>query len=155
MQRPFCFLVYLFILLTARYTDCFAQQYPFVHYTPRDGLISNQIQNIYQDSKGRLYFGSAHGLSIYDGSRFVNYNSKNGLNFDFVNCVLEVGPDSVWVITNSGKINCLVKGKMKLLSFPDVGHIINSICRDQKGDLYVAAEEGLLLFNGKDHFTRL
>src|SRR6186713_295740 len=107
---------------------CFTQlpesheQYPFVNYTPKDGLISNMIKNIYQDSKGRLYFTSLHGLSVYDGSRFINYNSKNGLNYDLVNCIMEMGDDSIWVITNSTKINGLVKGKMKLLSIHDDGY---------------------------------
>ena len=94
-----------------------AQQYPFVHYTPKDGLISNQIRNIYQDSKGRLYFTSVNGLSVYDGSRFINYTSDNGLAFDIINCVMEMGDDSVWVVTNSGKINCLVNGQIKNTCF--------------------------------------
>ena len=128
MQRVTIFLAYFLI-----YANSFAQtaasdgQYPFVNYTPKDGLISNMIKNIYQDSKGRLYFTSLHGLSVYDGSRFINYNSKNGLNYDLVNCIMEMGDDSVWVITNSSKINCLVKGKMKLLSIHDDGYIINNL----------------------------
>ena len=156
MQRVTIFLAYFLI-----YANSFAQtaasggQYPFVNYTPKDGLISNMIKNIYQDSKGRLYFTSLHGLSVYDGSRFINYNSKNGLNYDLVNCIMEMGDDSVWVITNSTKINCLVKGKMKLLSIHDDGYIINNLCKDAKGDIYAAAEEGVLVYNKKDRFIKL
>ena len=120
-------------------TRCFAQQYPFVHYTPKDGLISNMVKNVYQDSRGRLYFTSLHGLSVYDGSRFLNYNTKNGLNYDIVNCIMEMGDDSIWIITNSSKINCLVNGKMKLLRLYDHDYIINILCRDSKGDIYAAA----------------
>ena len=69
MQRIPFFLAYFLIC-----ANCFAQQYPFVHYTPKDGLISNQVRSIYQDSKGRLYFISINGLSIYDGARFINYS---------------------------------------------------------------------------------
>jgi signal transduction histidine kinase/ligand-binding sensor domain-containing protein len=140
---------------------CFTQlpesheQYPFVHYTPKDGLISNMIKGIYQDSKGRLYFTSLHGLSVYDGSRFINYNSKNGLNYDIVNCLIEMGDDSLWIITNSPEINCLVKGRIKSLLLYGYNYIINNLCRDSKGDIYAAAEEGLLLFNKKDRFIKL
>ena len=95
MQRKTFFLAYFFIPIAIGSADTFAQQYPFVHYTPKDGLISNQIKNIYQDSKGRLYFTSINGLSVYDGSRFINYTSKNGLADDIVNCVMEMGDDSV------------------------------------------------------------
>jgi len=156
MQRTIILLAYFFIC-----ANSFAQtaasdgQYPFVNYTPKDGLISNMIKNIYQDSKGRLYFTSLHGLSVYDGSRFINYNSKNGLNYDLVNCIMEMGDDSIWVITNSTKINGLVKGKMKLLSIHDDGYIINNLCKDANGDIYAAAEEGVLVFNKEDRFIKL
>src|SRR5512147_1414874 len=105
MQRAVLILAYFLIC-----SKCLAQSegsdgaYPFVQYTPKDGLISSMIKDIYQDSKGRLYFSSLHGLSIYDGSRFINYNSKNGLNYGIVNCVREMGDDSIWVITNSTEL---------------------------------------------------
>jgi signal transduction histidine kinase/ligand-binding sensor domain-containing protein len=149
MQRSLFLFAYFFVC-----ANCLSQVYPFVHYTPKDGLISNQIKGIYQDSKGRLFFTSVNGLSIYDGSRFINYNSKNGLGYDMVNCVMEMAPDSIWVVTNSEKINCLVNGKMKLLSFKNE-HVINSLCRDEKQDIYAAAEDGLLLFDKKEGFIKL
>ncbi|HEX6849622.1 MAG TPA: hypothetical protein VF144_21695, partial [Chitinophagaceae bacterium] len=150
MQRTALILAYLLICV-----NCFSQQYPFVHYTPRDGLISNMIKSVYQDSKGRLYFTSLHGLSVYDGSRFINYTSKNGLNYDIVNCIMEMGDDSIWIITNSSKINCLVNGKIKLLPYYEHGYVINNLCRDSDGEIYAAAEEGLLVFNKKDRFLKL
>ncbi|TAL46808.1 MAG: hypothetical protein EPN92_05525 [Chitinophagaceae bacterium] len=150
MQRTTIIFACFFICVNS-----FSQQYPFVHYTPKDGLISNMIKGIYQDSKGRLYFTSLHGLSIYDGSRFINYNSKNGLSYDIVNCLMEMGDDSIWIVSNSTKLNCLVKGKMKLLPIHNDNYIINNLCRDSKRDIYAAAEEGLLLFNKKDRFIKL
>ncbi|HEX6171187.1 MAG TPA: ATP-binding protein [Chitinophagaceae bacterium] len=150
MQRTVLILAYFFLCAYS-----FAQQYPFVHYTPKEGLISNMIKGIYQDSKGRLYFSSVHGLSIYDGSRFINYNSKNGLGFDIVNQVIEMAPDSLWIITNSIKMNCIVNGKLKLLPFHNENHIINNLCKDEKGDIYAAAEDGLLIFDKKDSFIKL
>ena len=149
MQRTAIILACFFIC-----TSSIAQRYPFVHYSPKDGLISNMIKSVYQDSKGRLYFTSIHGLSVYDGSSFINYNAKNGLGFDIVNCVMEMGTDSIWIVTNSNKINCLVNGKMKLLPLQGHGYIINDLCKDDKGDIYAAAEEGLLIFD-KDRFRQL
>lgn len=148
MQRTAIILACFFICVNS-----FTQQYPFVQYTPKDGLISNMIRDIYQDSKGRLYFTSLHGLSVYDGSRFINYNSKNGLSYGIVNCIMEMGDDSIWVVTNTEKINCLVKGKMKPLAVQN-NYIINNLCKDEKGKIYAAAEEGLLVFNNNT-FTKL
>lgn len=141
-----------FFLMVA---SCLAQQYPFMHYTPREGLISNQVRSIYQDSKGRLYFTSVNGLSVYDGSRFINYTSRNGLAFDIVNCVMEMGDDSVWIVTNSNKINCLVNGQLKTVALKDpTVPVINQLLRDENGSLYAATDQGLY-FVDKDRFVKL
>jgi signal transduction histidine kinase/ligand-binding sensor domain-containing protein len=132
-----------------------AQQYPFVHYTPKDGLISNRVRSIYQDSKGRLYFCTQNGLSVYDGARFTNYTTEDGLHNDIVNCVMEMGDDSVWVITNTNKINYLVKGELKTLALGDsTVPVINLLCRNTAGELYAAADDGLFLFD-KNSFVRV
>ena len=81
--------------------SCFSQQYPFVHYTPREGLVNNKARFIFQDSKGKLYIGTFGGLSIYDGSRFTNFDYNNGLGNNLVNDIVEMGDDSVWIMVNS------------------------------------------------------
>ncbi len=150
MQRAVIILACFFICV-----NCFSQQYPFVHYTPKDGLISNRVRSIYQDSKGRIYFLTMNGLSVYDGSRFINYTSEDGLENDIVNCVMEMGDDSIWVATNTNRINCLVKGKLKPLQLNNIFHpVINYLCRDENRDLYAAADDGLFMFQ-QDSFTRL
>ena len=155
MQRNHIFLACFLIPMAIASVNCFAQQYPFVHYSPKDGLVSNRVRSIYQDSKGRMYFLTMNGLSVYDGARFTNYTSEEGLKNDIVNCVMEMGDDSIWVATNTGQINCLVKGKLKTLSlstFP--GPIINYLCRGTDGMLYAAADDGLFLYEEKS-FTKL
>ena len=91
MQRKLLFLACFFVSAVA-----FAQEYPFVYYTPRDGLVSNRVKSIYQDSKGKIYFVTQSGLSVFDGSRFINYTSEDGLQSDVVNFVME------WVKTLFG-----------------------------------------------------
>ena len=108
MQKRFLVLACFFISL-----NCLAQQYPFVHYTPNDGLVNSRVRKAYQDSKGRMYFITYGGLSVYDGARFKNYTTQNGLLADLVNDVLEVGEDSLLVAVNTSELNVLVKGKMK------------------------------------------
>src|SRR5215203_3852204 len=108
MQRNLIFIACLTICV-----NCFSQQYPFVHYTPREGLVNNRARTIYQDSKGRLYICTYGGLSIYDGSRFTNFTTENGLTNNLVNDVVEMGPDSIWIFSNSKKIHCLVSGILK------------------------------------------
>ena len=154
MHRNHIFLACFFIMAIAS-ANCFAQQYPFVHYSPKDGLVSNRVRSIYQDSRGLMYFLTMNGLSVYDGTRFTNYTSEEGLKNDIVNCVLEMGDDSIWVVTNIGQINCLVKGKMKTLSLnTSSGPVINYLCRGGDGQLYAAADDGLFMYQQKS-FTKL
>jgi len=148
MQRILIFLAYCFVATVMVSVSCFAQQYPFVHYSPKDGLVSNRVRSIYQDSKGRMYFLTMNGLSIYDGARFTNYSTENGLENDIVNCVMEMGDDSIWVATNTNKINCFIKGKLQTISFANTP-VINHLCRNN-GNLYAAADEGLFLVQQND-----
>ncbi|HET9825683.1 MAG TPA: hypothetical protein VFP87_10115, partial [Chitinophagaceae bacterium] len=145
MQRTIL-IAYFFISL-----NCLSQQYPFVHYTPRDGLVNNRARFVYQDSKGKLYIATYGGLSVYDGSRFTNYNANNGLAVNLVNCVVEMGEDSIWVMPNDNKIQCLVKGKLK--DFHTVDNyipLINSLIKCSDGYYYALADEGFFrLENGK------
>ena len=155
MQRNHIFLACFFIQMAIASATCCAQQYPFVHYSPKDGLVSNRVRSIYQDSKGLIYFLTMNGLSVYDGTRFTNYTSEEGLENDIVNCVMEMGDDSIWVATNTGQINCLVKGKLKTLSLStSSGPIINYLCRGEDGELYAAADDGLFLYQ-QNRFTKL
>jgi signal transduction histidine kinase/ligand-binding sensor domain-containing protein len=142
MQRTILILAYFFICVNS-----FAQQYPFVHYTPKDGLASNRVRNIYQDSKGRIFFSTLNGLSVYDGARFTNYTTEDGLSSDIINCVMEMGNDSIWIAPNTNRLNCLVRSKVKTVALKDsITPVINFLCRNDAGDLYAAADDGLFLF---------
>jgi signal transduction histidine kinase/ligand-binding sensor domain-containing protein len=125
-------------------TNCFAQLYPFVHYTPRDGLVSNKAKFIFQDSKGKLYIGTFGGLSIYDGSRFTNFDYNNGLGNNLVNDIVEMGDDSIWVLVNSQKINYVVNGRLKTFTPADnFTPVINKLIKCSDGYYYAICDEGL------------
>jgi signal transduction histidine kinase len=135
--------------------NCFAQQYPFVQYTPKDGLVNSRVRRIYQDSKGRMYFITFGGLSVYDGTRFNNYTRQEGLANDLVNDVLEISRDTMLIATNINKLNMLVNGKIG--TYPVTDHyypIINRFLKSNDGQIYVAADDGLYILK-ENKFTRL
>lgn len=154
MQRTF--LLFTFLLIEA---ICLAQpnnnkpvesngQYPFVHYTPKDGLISSRVRKAWQDSKGRMYFLTYSGLSIYDGARFRGYTTKDGLLIDLVNDMLEVGPDSFLVAINLHGLNALVNGKIKQVKLEGPGATLNQFFRDKDGTIYATSDEGIYRIDG-------
>jgi len=148
--------LYIFLACFFLFSDeLLSQRYPFINYTPLDGLVNNRVRSMYQDSKGRLYFLTSGGLSVYDGARFTNYTTADGLALEVVNDMLEMSPDSFWIATNTNKLNCLVNGKIKLLKTSDgFSPVINGFLRTDDGRIYAAADDGLFTWQG-DRFTFL
>jgi signal transduction histidine kinase len=139
MQRTILFFACILICATL-----VAQQYPFVNYTPREGLANNRAKFIFQDSKGKLYISTFGGLSVYDGTRFINYNKNNGLADDLVNDVVEMGEDSIWILPNTHKVHCLVKGRLKDFTPADnYTPLINQLLKSSNGNYYAISDEGL------------
>ncbi|MER3499369.1 MAG: hypothetical protein C4308_12425 [Chitinophagaceae bacterium] len=133
----------------------FGGQYPFVYYTPRDGLANSRVRSIKQDSKGRMYFLTYGGLSVHDGSRFINYTTQDGLANDVVNDVFEINSDSLLVATNTFKLNVLASGKIN--SFKTVDGFcptVNRFHRSSDGHLYAATDQGLFILD-KQRFIQV
>ena len=53
----------------------YGQSYLTTRYDMKDGLISNSIDCLIQDSLGFLWIGNNHGLTKYNGNKFERYKS--------------------------------------------------------------------------------
>src|SRR5437762_12016618 len=157
MQRTAAILACFFIPIAIGSANCFSQsagsggQYPFVHYTPKDGLVNSRVKKAYQDSKGRMYFLTYGGLSVFDGARFTNYTTQNGLAANLVNDILEVGDDSLLVATNNSYyLNVLVKGKIGILKTEGAEYpVINQFYRYDQNKIYLSCDNGLFVLENK------
>jgi signal transduction histidine kinase/ligand-binding sensor domain-containing protein len=132
-----------------------AQQYFFTGYTPRNGLVNNRVSSIFQDSRGRMFFGTYGGLSIYDGAHFINYTTSDGLASGLVNDFAQMGDDSLWIISNSTTLQCLAHGILRTLHPADgFCPVINQLLRCHDGHFYAIADEGLFRLEG-NRFIRI
>ncbi len=132
-----------------------AQRYFFARYTQKDGLIINRARFLYQDSKGRLYISTFGGLSVYDGSRFLNYTTENGLATSLVNDVVEMGDDSLWIIPNGAALHCMVHGIIRNITTADHFYpVINQMIKCQDGYYYAIADQGLFRLE-KNRFVKI
>ena len=71
------------------------------HFTVEDGLPSNRIYKVLQDSTGFIWMATDNGLVRFDGKHFYVFNTSNGLP---VNDVWEMeldGKNRLWYITNA------------------------------------------------------
>lgn len=48
----------------------------FTQFTTDNGLTSNVVQSILEDNKGQVWFGTWQGISLYDGTKFMNASDK-------------------------------------------------------------------------------
>src|SRR6266487_34315 len=144
MQRTVIILACFFIC-----AKNFSQQYPFVHYTPKDGLVNSRVKKAYQDSKGRMYFMTSGGLSVYDGARFRNYTAADGLGSNLINDIIEVGDDSLLIGENTAGLRTLVRGViMKIKTEGEPCPLINQFC-PANGKIYLASDDGLFVLENK------
>jgi signal transduction histidine kinase/ligand-binding sensor domain-containing protein len=107
-----------------------------------------------QDSKGRLFFLSTSGLSIYDGARFTNYTTAEGLAQDVVNDVLEITPDSFLVAVNTNTLNCLVRNEIHAIKTADGYCPVINVFSRVNGKIFAGADEGLFVWE-RDRFMHL
>jgi ligand-binding sensor domain-containing protein len=146
---------FLFLLASLFSSYCLSQQYPFIHYSPKDGLVNNRVRMMYQDRHGLLYIATYGGLSVYDGSRFINYTIENGLPTNNLNDIIEMGDDSLWVIPNSKGLFSLVNGRLNKLQTRDGFYpVVNKMFKSSDGSYFALADEGLFRFEN-NHFTRI
>ena len=92
-----------------------------------DGLPSNSIRNIYQDSKGFLWLGTLNGLSRYDGNSFLNFqpeinaNGRISLIDNRINRVIEDQNGFLWIGTGPELYSCYDLQKSRFVDFTGSG----------------------------------
>jgi ligand-binding sensor domain-containing protein len=55
-----------------------------------------------EDRDGNLWVATFDGLSRYDGKRFVNFTTMDGLAYDHVFCTHQDREGNIWVGTGDG-----------------------------------------------------
>jgi ligand-binding sensor domain-containing protein len=109
-------LIILFLLFTTFGPNVSAQEFFFIKYTISDGLVNNAVRKIYQDSKGFLWICTWEGLSKYDGHKFTNFSTANGLSHSMVNDIIEVTPGEFYIANNNGTVDVIKNDKVRLKS---------------------------------------
>ncbi|MEO6522432.1 MAG: two-component regulator propeller domain-containing protein [Mucilaginibacter sp.] len=82
-----------------------SNQYRFSQLDISNGLSHNQVNCIFKDSEGFMWFGTASGLNRFDGYNFKIFRhdgDKNSVKDDFITKIFE-GPDKkLWIATRYG-----------------------------------------------------
>lgn len=68
-------------------------------YTVKDGLPNEFMTSVFEDSKGRLWFGGMGGLTEYKDGKFINHTANTGLTGNYVRTIYEDGEGTLWIGT--------------------------------------------------------
>jgi len=94
---------WLHIILLFVATTGFSQTYNFKNYNVEDGLAQSQVNCIFQDSKGYMWFGTNDGgASKFDGKVFKNFSTGNGFISNTVFSITEDKNQNLYFSTYGG-----------------------------------------------------
>lgn len=130
-----------------------SSDYLFKHITTENGLVSNQVSAVIQDSRGYMWFGTQTGLQRYDGKRFITYladvHDANAMQSDWVSAIFEDSKKRLWIGSSIAGPCVLnpVTGKAYNfnLHLPEGGKKINGIwhfLEDKQGRIWLSAHDG-------------
>ncbi|MBE0648634.1 MAG: histidine kinase [Bacteroidales bacterium] len=102
-MRALIFLVVLFQIHSV--TNLVAQNPCIRHYTTFDGLPSNIVYHVYQDSHKFIWFATDAGAVRFDGSQFTIYTKKDGLNSGNIRKFKEDSSGRLWITNRNGSLN--------------------------------------------------
>ncbi|NOX90643.1 MAG: response regulator [Calditrichaeota bacterium] len=118
----------------------------FDRLTIEQGLSSNVVFCIFQDSDGFLWFGSNAGLDRYDGYRFKNYrkykNDTTSLSNDLVFSMAEDKSGYLWIGTYDG-LNKFDKRTGKSIRYFNILNDSTSLSYSKISDLFVDKNDNL------------
>lgn len=91
----------LLLVLNSAVSTIYAQSFDFSHLDNSNGLSNNQVECIFRDSRGFMWFGTNQGLNRYDGQNFKIYkhnrNDPASIPFDRVTYIQEDSENRLWL----------------------------------------------------------
>ncbi|WP_241664831.1 hybrid sensor histidine kinase/response regulator transcription factor [Seonamhaeicola maritimus] len=154
----------VFILLSVLF--CRAQSnINFERITTSEGLSQSDINCIYQDDEGFMWFGTFDGLNKYDGYKFINYvpnpNNSKSISSNIVFVITGDKKGNLWVGTTGGGLNKFDKKTETFTKFnhnPNDERSIDSdfvrfVYIDNQERLWVSTDSGLNLLDDSDTET--
>jgi two-component sensor histidine kinase len=103
----------------------FAQQY--THYTTKEGLPSNNIYRITQDSKGFIWFVTDKGMVKYNGTDFKVFTTRQGLPTNDIWAIQATPDNKVWFFSKAPKLGYIVNDSVHSFESINKGEILNPI----------------------------
>ena len=139
-------LVWLLLFIPVSFSPLKAQKFFFDNYGVKQGLGDQKVFTLFQDSKDYLWLGTASGVSRFDGKKFTNFSSLNGLAANGVKCIIEDSTGCIWLGHYNGGISRFCNGKFEKAEFDSLllTGDITSIAQVKKKIWFATFKEGAI-----------
>ncbi len=124
-----------------------------------DGLNSNVIYSLMQDSKGFVWIGTKEGINRFDGYSLVKYALPPEINKNLahqrINAICEDLSGNIWFGTSKGIIQLqvasgeMIHHSLRFEKKASQSQYINAIVVSEQNDVWVGTRNGLQLYNPK------
>ena len=133
---PLCLLVLCISLAFNRQTLC--QTFYFENYSAEKELDS-KVFSIIQDENRHVWLGTRTGITRFDGIKFTNFTSEDGLAPLGVRVLFRDNRDNIWLGHEGGGITRYDHRTFEKITFPDslIKSNITSIGQDHKNQLWI------------------
>lgn len=138
--------IFLTILLLSFIKLGFCQSPYFLTIDKTSGLPSNSVYDIFQDSKGFMWFANGNGLSRYDGNKFKTFTSDEQTSKSG-SCIAEDIYGRIWYANFDGYLYYVEKNVLKALKQPtSLGYFRFGII---KNELFLVQPNSVLVYDLK------
>ncbi len=92
------------------------------NYTTLDGLGNNDVSAVFQAADGAMWFGTADGVSRFDGQQFTTLTREQGLPEGRITSIVQATDGAMWFGTPNGLVRCDTGSKSEIGNAPDFHH---------------------------------
>jgi len=141
-------------------------EYSFDIFTQENGLPNNQIQTIFQDSRGWMWIGTSQGLSRFDGYGFMNYlpdpDDSTSIQGHLIRVIKEDSKGNLLIGTETGGLN--IFDRKKEVFFKPLQQVpgfqyreisVNDVIEDEDDNLWLATDFNVLILDSAGNLNTL
>jgi len=115
-----------------------------------DGLAGTYVHAIHEDSSEAIWFGTAEGVSRFDGVTWTTYTTADGLSKNAVLAIEEDSSGALWFGTALGGVSRFDGATWTTFTTADglVNDLVLAIHEDSSGTLWFGTDGGVSRFDG-------
>lgn len=159
MSRLFKIITFFFFICLSFHTLFAAdlKQMSFKVLNTAEGLPTSEVQKVFQDSEGFMWFATRNGLCRYDGYAITVFRSDlanpHHLSDNNIYCIADDQAGNLWLGTGNG-VDRFDKTRGLFEEIPinnSTNKVVSAIHITSEGNIFIGVDDGLFVFDSSSH----